>query len=121
MTVTAVPASVEPAAPWRSEPVGGVPHDSPDSRATVRVYTRETTATGHVIAPPTIVLTLRDNLGLTTRCPIGTPAKRAESCAIRGVQRVCWQATFDMPFNPAQAECLTATAPSRTNDLVYSG
>ena len=115
VTVTAVPA-LWSERPMEIEPVGGVPHDSPDSRATVRVYTRETTATGHVIAPPTIVLTLRDNLGLTA-----LPSRhrqRAESCAMRGTES-CWEATFDMPFNPAQA-VLNSDGTITTNDLVYS-
>ena len=115
VTVTAVPA-LWSQRPMEIEPAGGVPHDSPDSRATVRVYTRETTATGHVITPPTIVLTLRDNLGLTA-----LPNRhrgRTSTCGIRGAD-FCWEATFDMPFNPAQV-VLNSDGTITTNDLVYS-
>ena len=115
VTVTAVPA-LWSQRPMEIEPAGGVPHDSPDSRATVRVYTRETTATGHVITPPTIVLTLRDNLGLTA-----LPNRhrgRTSTCGTRGAD-FCWEATFDMPFNPAQV-VLNSDGTITTNDLVYS-
>ena len=115
VTVNAVPA-LWSERPMEIEPAGGVPHDSPDSRATVRVYTRETTVTGHVITPPTIVLTLRDNLGLTA-LP-NRHRQRAESCAMRGTES-CWQVIFDMPFNPARVE-VDANGIIITNDLVYS-
>ena len=115
VTVTAVP-SLWSQRPMEIIPAGGVPHDSPDSRATVRIYTRETTATGHVIRPPTIVLNLTENLGLTTLPR--RHSSRASTCGTRGAD-FCWEATFDMPFNPARAT-LNDDGSVTPNNLVYA-
>ena len=104
---------------WSDDPIeiepARLPQDSPDSRVTVKVYTRESPVAGPSVTPPTVVLTLRENLGLTA-----LPSKHrqiAESCAMRGSEN-CWQASFVMPRNPANAE-VDAAGNVVANDLVY--
>ena len=118
--VRTVTVNAEPALwshrPMAIEPAGGLPHDSPDSQITVRVYTRESTTTGHTVTPPTIVLRLTDNLGLSALSRwIREPA---EACGTVGSEH-CWEAAFDMPLNPARA-VLHDDGTLTANHLVYS-